>query len=350
MLAWSLRAGEGSSAAGRAGFDAAAAPVASAWAAPFRALGGAGDGIAAYIDAGSQNAALRRELIVMRGWRDTALGLAQENARLRSLLEVRTDPPIPLVAARTILESRGPFSQSRLADVGADRGVGEGNPALSEHGLIGRVTGVAAHACRILLLTDPVSRVPVLLPRVNGRAILAGDGGPNPSLQFLRAHLGLRLGDRVLTSGDGGVFPRGLAVGEVVRGLDGAWRVALDSDAAPIDFVDILLFTSFAQVAPPAAGPLPSPATEPPAAPPAVATTPAQARDARQAPRRRSPRRRLPDGETPPHRAAQPPRLAAGRPRRSPCWQASPSPRRRACLASPSPSRCSPARRPSPGR
>ncbi|HEX3406029.1 MAG TPA: rod shape-determining protein MreC, partial [Caulobacteraceae bacterium] len=48
---------------------------------------------------------------------------------------------------------------------------------------------------------------------------------------------------------DGGVFPRGLPVGTVVKGFDGGWRVALDSDAAPIDYVQILLFTDFSQLA-----------------------------------------------------------------------------------------------------
>lgn len=273
LFVWNWRAGEAPNEAAGARFDTAIAPAASAWAEPFRALGGVGEGIAAYLDAGAQNAGLRQRLTVMAGWRDTALALAHENARLRALLDVRTDPPIPLVAARTILEARGPFSQSRLADVGADRGVAEGNPAVSEHGLLGRVTGVSAHACRILLLTDVMSHVPVLLPRVNGRAILAGDGGPNPALLFLRAHLLPRSGDRVLTSGDGGVFPRGLAVGQVVRGLDGAWRVALDADAASNEFVQIMLFNSFAQVEPPGASPLPSPATEPPT-PPAPAPAP----------------------------------------------------------------------------
>jgi rod shape-determining protein MreC len=55
-------------------------------------------------------------------------------------------------------------------------------------------------------------------------------------------------GDRILTSGDGGVLPRGLPVGTAVKGLDGRWRVVLASDRTPIDFVRILLFEDFTQV------------------------------------------------------------------------------------------------------
>ena len=76
------------------------------------------------------------------------------------------------------------------------------------------------------------SRTPVMIDRTNARAILTGDGGPNPKLEYLRGQNAVKAGDRVLTSGDGGVFPRGLPVGVVVKGLDGRWRVVLASDKA----------------------------------------------------------------------------------------------------------------------
>jgi len=251
--------------------------------APFHWIGGLGDGARDYILAGQQNHELRQELVAAQALRDQNLALREENARYRALLGVKTDPPLPTVFARTVLDARGPFANTRIADAGADRGVIEGNPVMSEHGLVGRVSGVAASVSRIMLLTDVESRTPVLIDRTNGRAILTGDGGPSPKLDYLRTHDALREGDRILTSGDGGVLPRGLPVGVVVKGMDGGWRVALDSDTAPIDFVQILLFKDFSQVLAPKAlapGVMPSVATgaPPPAAlPAAVAPAPAGA-------------------------------------------------------------------------
>jgi rod shape-determining protein MreC len=119
---------------------------------------------------------------------------------------------------------------------------------MSEHGLVGRVAGVARGASRVLLLTDPPAARPVLIDRTNARAILTGDGGPNPRLEFLRGAAPAREGDAILTSGDGGVFPRGLPVGVAVKGIDGVWRARLYSDRSPIDYVRILLFDDFARL------------------------------------------------------------------------------------------------------
>jgi rod shape-determining protein MreC len=201
-----------------------------------------------YFAAGSQNHKMRAQLAADRSVRDELAAVEADNARLRAALGIKTDPPLPQVAARTIAESRGPFSTTRLADAGRDKGVTEGNPVISEHGLVGRIEGVSDHVSRVLALTDSESRVPVVLLRTNGRAILTGDGGASPKLDFIRSALVLKDGDRVMSSGDGGVFPRGLPVGTLVRGYDGGWRVLLDSDAAPIEYVQILLFTDFSQL------------------------------------------------------------------------------------------------------
>ena len=283
--------------------DAIAAPVTGVLATPGEWIGDGVDGIRGYFFAVSENRRLKEELREAREWQVAALALRDTNDRYKALLGLKTDPPIPMVAARTVSEARGPFSNTRLANAGKEKGIKPGNPVMSENGLVGRVIGVTDGASRILLLTDIASRTPVMIDRTNARAILAGDGGPNPRLEYLRGQDPVKQGDRIVTSGDGGVLPRGLPVGVAVKGLDGRWRAVLASDAAPVDFVQVMQFQDFSQLAAAAAAELnrmpvppptnpppvvgvtsttPAPAVRAPAAPPQ--TTPAAARPAAAAP------------------------------------------------------------------
>jgi rod shape-determining protein MreC len=228
--------------------DQVLTPVGEALSAPGRWTGEGVDTVKGYFFAVSENQELKAQMREMQQWRDVALALRNENARYRTLLGLKTDPPIPMVAARVVLDSRGPFAATRLANAGADKGIKVGNPVMSENGLVGRVVGVSSGASRVLLTTDTASKIPVMIDRTNARAILTGDGGPNPKLEYLRGQDPVKEGDRVMTSGDGGVMPRGLPVGTAVKGLDGRWRVVLASDKAPIDFVRVLLFEDFTQL------------------------------------------------------------------------------------------------------
>jgi rod shape-determining protein MreC len=234
--------------AARGAADSVLAPVGDALSAPGRWTGAGVEAIRGYFFAVSENRQLKAELRDMRQWRDVAYALKNENGRYRSLLGLKTDPPIPMVAARVVTDSRGPFADTRIANAGREAGVQMGNPVMSEYGLVGRVIGVTKGASRVLTLTDVASRTPVMVDRTNARAILTGDGGANPRLEYLRGQDPVREGDRLLTSGDGGILPRGLPVGVAVKGLDGKWRVVLSSDRGPIDFVRILLFQDFTQV------------------------------------------------------------------------------------------------------
>lgn len=228
--------------------DRVLAPVGDVLSAPGRWTGAGVDTIRGYFFAVSENRRLKGQLQEMRQWRDVAIALRDTNERYRTLLGLKTDPPIPMVAARLVTDSRGPFANTRLANSGREKGIEIGNPVMSENGLVGRVIGVTDNASRVLLLTDIASRTPVMIDRTNARAILTGDGGPNPRLDYLRGLDPVKEGDRILTSGDGGVFPRGLPVGTAVKGLDRRWRLVLASDRAAIDFVRILLFDDFTQL------------------------------------------------------------------------------------------------------
>jgi rod shape-determining protein MreC len=229
----------------RKAVDTVAAPVGTVLSTSGRVGNSLGDGISNYWFAGSQNAQLKAELLAMRRWKDRALALQDVNDRYRALLDLKIEPAVGNVSARTLFDSHGPFAHSRLVDVGSASGVENGNPVMSDRGLVGRVTGTASNLSRVLLLTDASSRVPVMVDRNNMRAMLVGDGSGTPRLDYVRGATPLKPGDRIVTSGDGGIFPRGLPIGRAGRTSDGNWRVVLDSDEDTLDFVKVILYKDF---------------------------------------------------------------------------------------------------------
>lgn len=232
----------------RAGVETVAGPVGGVFAAPVRWFGQASDHIGGYFFAVSENRRLKRELAELEPWRDQAIALKNVNARYEAMLGIRPEPDVRMVTARSVLDSRGPFSNARLLDTGSARGVKVGNPVINEHGLVGRIVGTSGNVSRMLLLTDVASRTPVLVDRTDARAILSGDGSGNPRLEFVRGVGSVQPGDRILSSGDGGGFPRGVPIGVAARGIDGTWRVKLFSDRGAIDYVRIMLFEDFGQL------------------------------------------------------------------------------------------------------
>ena len=233
--------------AARNAVAAGLAPVSGVLEAPVRWTGAAIAYVEGYFFAVSENRRLKRQLAELQGYRDGFIALKNVNDRYEALLKLRTEPAVPMVTGRTIADARGPFSNARLVDVGSAAGVQVGDPAVSEHGVVGRVVGVAPGVSRLLMLTDVDSRTPVLVDRSNGRAILTGDGSAYPLMDYVRGRDPVKVGDTILTSGDGGVFPRGLPVGVAVKDLRGVWRVRLYSDETPIDYVRLLLFQAFSQ-------------------------------------------------------------------------------------------------------
>ncbi len=297
----------------RGGVDTVTGPVSGVLAAPVRWAGAVSDYVGGYFFAVSENRRLRRELAELQPWRDQAIALKNVNARYEAMLGLRTEPPVDMVTARSISESRGPFVNARLLDVGGRKGVKVGNPVINEHGLVGRVVGVAPGISRMVLLTDVASRTPVLVDRTDARAILTGDGSGNPRLEFVRGQGSVQAGDRILTSGDGGGYPRGVPIGVAAKGIDGSWRVKLFSDRGAIDYVRIMLFQDFGQDVdlsalntPPLAGVPTFPAAATPSASSSATTTPAPPRPSTSTADRAAARTTPAARPAPPPAAAQP--------------------------------------------
>ena len=211
------------------------------WAmAPVTKLAGMFDSFQSYARIYEQNQELRRELQQMRAWKEAAVQLEQQNAKLLAQNQVRLDPKLTSVSGVVMADSGSPFRQSVLLNVGARDGIVDGWAAMDGLGLVGRISGVAENTSRLLLLTDASSRIPVTIQPSGQKAMLVGDNSAAPPLDFIEAPEQVRPDDRVISSGDGGVFPAGILVGTVVKTTDNRFRVRLAADYDRLDFVRVL--------------------------------------------------------------------------------------------------------------
>ncbi|WP_425041109.1 rod shape-determining protein MreC [Primorskyibacter sp. S187A] len=187
-----------------------------------------------------QNQELRRELQQMKSWKEAALQLEQENARLLDLNNVRLDPALTYVTGVVLADSGSPFRQSVLLNIGGRDGIRDGWAAMDGLGLVGRISGVGEATARVVMLTDTSSRVPAVIQPSGQRALIVGDNTASPPIDFIENADLVRPGDRVVTSGDGGVLPPGLVIGQVAQDPGGRLRVRLSADTERLEFLRVL--------------------------------------------------------------------------------------------------------------
>ena len=159
-----------------------------------------------------QNQELRRELQQLKSWREAALQLEQENARLLDLNKVRLNARLTFVTGVVLTDNGSPFRRSVLLNVGARDGIVDGWATMDGLGLVGRISGVGQRTSRVILLSDTNSRVPVTIQPSGQRALLVGDNTLAPPVEIVENIEDVRPGDRVVTSGDGKVFPADILV------------------------------------------------------------------------------------------------------------------------------------------
>ncbi len=191
-----------------------------------------------------QNRELRSELRRMRAWKEAALQLEQENARLLDLNNVRLDPRLTYITGVVMADSGSPFRQSVLLNVGRRDGIVDGWAAMDGIGLVGRISGVGADTARVILMTDASSAIPATIQPSGQTALIKGDNTAVPLVEFLENRELVRPGDRVITSGDGGVFPAGLLIGQITADPGGRLRVRLSADFERLEFLRVLRYQS----------------------------------------------------------------------------------------------------------
>jgi rod shape-determining protein MreC len=189
----------------------------------------------------SENARLREENSRLLAWQTAARRLENENDRLRDLSQFREGPEASFITARIVGDSVSAYVRGALLNVGRKAGVTTGQGVVTGEGLAGRIAEVGDNSARVLFVTDVNSRLPVLVERTRERAILAGDNSSLMRLLLVQGVQGVQKGDRIITSGDGGSFPVGIPVGEVVQtSSEGSMRVRPFADFSRLEFVRVV--------------------------------------------------------------------------------------------------------------
>ena len=264
----------------RASFTDWTRPALEAVSAPFDKTATWFDGIGDIFVVYQENQRLKQENARLRQWQSAALLLDERLKRYQLLLNAVPDPALNARTARVIGRASHPFLDTMIIDAGKQEGVKPGQAVVDARGMIGRIFLSGERTSWVLLLSDLNSRIPVTVQPGNIQAIMAGDNTPNPTLDTLATTTPLKVGDQVVTSGDGGLIPPGLPVGVLVADGRG-FRVALLADAGASQDVRIVDF-KLPPEQPPAPSPNDLPASvaglkpEPPAPPPPEQVLPLQ--------------------------------------------------------------------------
>lgn len=160
---------------------------------------------------------LENEVRDLARYKAAAISMAERMEAYERILNLMGEPPERGVTARITTVIDGPFAQTVLANAGKLQGVVPGAVAMNEGGLVGRVIQLGDRSARILLVSNYQSQLPVM-GEVNGvRAIMQGKDRDRGVLRDLPETADFIEGERILSSGEGGAFPRGLVVGTVTE-------------------------------------------------------------------------------------------------------------------------------------
>lgn len=224
----------------RAGIAMALLPAQRVLAVPVDMLRGGGAYLGGLRQAQADETAARARMAALAERAARTEQLTQENARLRTLLELRPAVPVHALTAEVMYEAADTFSRKVFIDRGTQHGVVLGAPVINEAGVIGQVTRAFALTSEVTLLVDKDAAIPVLNVRTQQRSAAFGGGGVGPGgmeLRFVSGHADVQVGDLLQTSGLDGVYPPGLPVARVSsverRAEAGFARIGLVPTALP---------------------------------------------------------------------------------------------------------------------
>jgi len=162
-----------------------------------------------------QNADLKRQ-VAESGQKEAAYQEALlEARRLEALLDLKKQLALPVAGARVVAYDPSQWSRCVIIDMGKAEGAAVGLPCLGAGGIVGRIIEVYPHYAKVMLIVDRDSGADSMVQRTRVRGILQGKGGNRCALEYVPKNADVEVGDLVLASGLGGIYPAGQIFGRV---------------------------------------------------------------------------------------------------------------------------------------
>ena len=197
-----------------------------------------------------ENQALKQRLNLLSGKISLCLEIEKENNQLRTLFNMTPQTESKRLVARVIGVSPSPFVRMLKLNQGSEKGVKKGMAVKAPQGVVGFVFRVFKNYCDVLTITDPRSSVDIIVFRNRTRGMVKGSGSSEDiscSVHYILKETDLIVGDKVVTSGMGNRFPKGLPVGEVAKiskkpyGFYLQARLKPAVDLSRLEYAEILL-------------------------------------------------------------------------------------------------------------
>jgi rod shape-determining protein MreC len=167
------------------------------------------------VDVRRENIRLKEEVQSLRRDKFELAEAGIQNSRLKKLLDFKEKPSYPIVSANVIGGSPSLLrTEVVIVDRGTRDGVSQGMPVASSEGIVGRVLTAGDRSSEVLLITDPVSAVDAFIHRTRVRGIVKGTGG-GCAMEYIEQNSDVSVGDKVISSGKEGFFPKGVIIGTV---------------------------------------------------------------------------------------------------------------------------------------
>lgn len=222
----------------------ATAPVQKAVGSAADAIGNLWHGYFNLVGVQRENQQLREEIQKLKQQLNTYREAYLANKRLRGLLNFKKSMARPLLPAQVVAFDPSGWFQTVLIDKGRQDGVKRDMAVVSGAGLVGRIIGVSDHNAKVLLILDSNSAVDALVQRSRSRGVLVGRGNGECLLKYVQRNEDVQAGDQIISSGMGGVFPKGVLLGrvkEVVREHSGLFQSVTVEPAADFDRLEEIM-------------------------------------------------------------------------------------------------------------